>query len=292
MLAHASGVRHAGRGVTRGERWILVLFLNVRRPSHASVPAAGSAPACGRWVYSPDTRRSAGLRWQQSAVCHARRCKSRGVRLSKRRFDPPPLALPGQVPPSLAAAAPTPAQWLASSIDEYRCGLALNPCDAELWFYAAVGLWQLARGRSVADAQLAFRHSLALNPSDARAANNLGVVALERAEAAKAEGAEANTKADGTPSEAAGAADEAAAAAAGSAAVATAALEEALAWFLDAAARDPLGVGADSALNAGVALLRLGRDTDALAHVRRAAQQHPHHERLKSALKILTEGSG
>jgi tetratricopeptide (TPR) repeat protein len=202
------------------------------------------------------------------------------------------LALPGQEPPSLAAAAPTPAQWLASSIDEYRCGLALNPCDAELWFYAAVGLWQLARGRSVADAQLAFRHSLALNPSDARAANNLGVVALERAEAAKAEGAEANTKADGTPSEAAGAADEAAAAAAGSAAVATAALEEALAWFLDAAARDPLGVGADSALNAGVALLRLGRDTDALAHVRRAAQQHPHHERLKSALRILTEGSG
>ena len=99
LLTHASGLRHAGQGVSSETRWILVLFLN--SAAKISDPAAAFSTVDAGQVQGATSLkergssdvgfRTSGTRpFLQTDLCHSRRCKRRGVDLSLRRFEATP----------------------------------------------------------------------------------------------------------------------------------------------------------------------------------------------------------
>lgn len=232
-ICHPSALRHAGKGVDAGVRYILVLFLNI----------------------SP-----------QTSLCQARRCKRRGIEARKRHVD----------------ASEDSRSALLEALEEYECGLTLNAYDHELWHYRGIVLWQLAKttnalkSNSHGDtgaiiesakerrfaAEESFKHALSLNKRDPRPANNLGVMALEAAEKNEETQEEAAINTSSS----------------------TLLLHSALTWFQKAASIDPTDAGA--ALNIGVALMRLHRDQEAVAHFRQATKSFPQDSRVREALGV------
>jgi hypothetical protein len=178
LLAHASGLRHAGRGVTKGVRHILVLFLNVDRGGADRVKKGGDERG------EDERADPSGELGRQSDLCHARRCKRRGVDAARRRWLSESTA---SVETSVESAggdggggggggvgespevAGDPRGCLTEALEEYRCGLHFNPWDHDLWHNAGMALWGLGQAH---DAAAAFEQAFDLYPRDARVGSN------------------------------------------------------------------------------------------------------------------------
>ena len=59
-MCHASGLRHAGRRITRGERWVLVVFVLATEVPHAPRRLARAAPCRANRRRSPGAASRAG----------------------------------------------------------------------------------------------------------------------------------------------------------------------------------------------------------------------------------------